>query len=187
MRGSLLSLASLLLAPALCAEPLNYSYGYLRSGEWHVDGRSFRNDIAGVYIEAGKHVHLFGSLGKGGAYAAPTLQDARTLRLGIGGHWLLGQDSMIAVEAAAIRASYRWHDAGRMAHLGWSAIVEYRYRFAPAWEAIVTGTRTQLWNWRTQEFAVGPVWHLNDTVAIGAFYRRMDGNSGFDATIRTYF
>lgn len=187
MRGWLLGLTILLVAPALRAEPLNYSYGYLRSGEWHVDGRSFRNDVVGVYVETGPHVHLFGSLGKGGAYADPTLQDARTLRLGIGGHWLLGQDSMIAVEAAAIRARYLWDGNEEMAHLGWSAIVEYRYRFLPRWEVILTGTRTELWDWRTQEFAIGPVWHINDTIAIGAFYRHMDGHNGFDASIRTYF
>lgn len=186
-RGLVLAACGLWSAGALHAEPLNYSYGYLKSGEWHINGRSFRNDTLGAYIETGKHVHLFGSVGNGGSYTGPTLDGSRTLRLGIGGHWLLGQDSMIAVEAAALRTSYRWRNQGRMAHLGWSAILEYRYRFAPSWEFVATGTRTELWNWRTQEFALGPVWHVNDTLAVGAFYRRMDGHNGFDVTIRTYY
>lgn len=175
--------------PALTrhAEPLNYRYGDLKSGEWHTNGRRFRNDTGGAHVEAGKHIHLFGSIGNGGSCVGPPLDGSRSVRLGIGDHWLIGEHSMLALEAAALRTSDRWRDQGRMAHAGWRAIVEYRCRFARSWEAVATATRTERWHWRTQELALGSVWHLNDAIAAIAFVRRMDGHNGFDFTLRTCY
>src|SRR5690606_29280802 len=44
-----LAAIAMLCAAAVHAEPLNYDYAYLKSGESHVNGRSFRNDTLGAY------------------------------------------------------------------------------------------------------------------------------------------
>ncbi len=177
----------LLCATGVHAEPLNYDYAYLKSGESHVNGRSFRNDTFGAYYEVGQHGHLFGSYGDAGAYGNPGWKDSRALRLGVGGHWLVSQNGMLAVEVAGIRAQFESPARGKVRDTGWSTIVEYRYRFAPAWEAIATGTYTDVLGWQTSEFALGSVWHITEMFAVGAFYRRLDGNNGFDFTFRTYY
>jgi len=174
-------------AAAVRAEPLNYDYAYLKSGESHVNGRSFRNDTLGAYLEVGRNGHVFGSWGDAGSYGNPAWKDSRAIRLGAGGHWRIGEDSMFAVEVAAVRARFDSPTAGRVSDTGWSTIVEFRHRLAPSWEAVASASHTDVLGWKTSEIAVGPVWHINRIFAIGAFYRRTEGNNGFDVTVRTYY
>ncbi len=184
-----LLLAALLLAigAGAHAEPLNYDYAYLKSGESHSNGRSFRNDTFGAYYEMGKNLHVFGSVGDGGAYGNPAWKDSRAVRLGLGGHWMVGSDTMFAIEAAAVRARFRSPARGRVSDTGWTTIAEVRHRFAKDWEAIAAATYTDVLGWQTHEFVVGPVWHINDIFAVGAFYRQMEDSKGFDFTVRTYY
>lgn len=185
--GRLLAIALLLAVPAARAEPLNYDYAYLKSGESHVNGRSFRNDTFGAYAELGTHVHVFGSLGDAGAYGNPAWKDSRAFRLGVGGHWLVGADSMFAVEVAGVRARFESPVKGTVSDAGWTTILEFRQRLAPSWEAIAAASYTDVLGRQTHEWALGPVWHINRIFAFGAFYRRNGGSNGFDLTLRTYY
>lgn len=175
-----------LSAPA-SAEPLSYDYAYLSRQQQHVDGQSFRNDTVGAYYEIGARFHLFGSYGDAGAYGNPAWKDSRALRFGAGGHWLFGDDTMIALEGALVRAQFDSPALGTVRDTGASAIFEIRHRFAPWVEAIVSASHSDVLGHRTDEFVAGPVFHLNPTLAIGAFYRRIDDSSGFEITARTYY
>jgi len=187
MRRLPIMLALLLAAPAARAEPLNYDYAYLKSGESHVNGRSFRNDTFGAYAELGANVHVFGSLGGAGAYGNAAWKDSRAFRLGVGGHWLVGADSMFAVEVAGVRARFESPAKVTVRDTGWTTIMEFRQRLAPSCEAIVAASYTDVLGRRTREWTLGPVWHINHVFALGAFYRRNAGSNGFDLTLRTYY
>lgn len=173
-------------APA-SADPLSYDYVYLSHQQAHVDGRSFGNDTLGGYIEVGAHLHLFGSLGNAGAYGNPAWKNSRAVRIGTGGHWLLDDDTLIAVEGALLRAQFDDALRGTVRDTGASAIVEFRHRFAPWCEAIASAAFSDVLDHRTTEFVAGPVFHLNRRIALGAFYRRTDGGSGLEITARTYY
>jgi len=169
------------------AEPLSYDYAYLSHQQTHVNGQSFRNDAVGAYYEIGANFHVFGSFGNAGSYGNPAWKDSRALRGGAGGHWLLDDDTMIAVEGAVIRAQFDKPLVGTVRDTGGSAIFEVRHRFAPWMEAIMSASHTEVLGRRTDEFVAGPVFHLNRTFAIGAFYRHVEGSSGFEVTARTYY
>ncbi len=183
----------LLAAGLLCAgvgahaEPLNYDYAYLKSGESHVNGRSFRNDTLGAYYELGSNGHIFGSWGDAGSYGNPAWKNSRAIRFGVGGHWRIGEDSMFALEVAGVRARFESPAAGKVSDTGWTTILEFRHRLAPSWEAVATASHTDVLGWRTSEVALGSVWHINRVFAVGGFWRRMEGNNGFDVTVRTYY
>lgn len=183
--------ATLLVAASVSAsamaEPLSYDYTYLSHQQTHVDGQSFRNDTLGGYYELGARAHLFGSYGNAGAYGNPAWKNSRAARFGAGGHWLIGEDTMIAVESALMRAQFDKPGVGTVRDTGASAIVEFRHRFAPWAEAIASASRSEVLGRRTSEFVAGPVFHLNRTFAVGAFYRRSEGSSGFEVTARTYY
>ncbi|MET0225847.1 MAG: hypothetical protein ABW187_05345, partial [Dokdonella sp.] len=94
---------------------------------------------------------------------------------------------MIAVEGAIIRAQFDKPLGGTVRDTGGSAIFEVRHRFAPWIEAIMSASHTEVLGRRTNEVVAGPVFHLNRTFALGAFYRRVEGSSGFEVTARTYY
>ncbi len=169
------------------AEPLSYDYAYLSHQQTHVNGQSFRNDALGAYYEVGTNLHVFASFGNAGSYGNPAWKDSRALRGGAGGHWLLNDDTMIAVEGAVIRAQFDKPLVGTVRDTGGSAIFELRHRFAPWMEAIMSASHTDVLGRRTDEFVAGPVFHLNRTFALGAFYRHTEGSSGFEVTARTYY
>jgi hypothetical protein len=188
----MLRLAAALLVLALVgapanADPLSYDYAYLSHQSDHVDGQSFSNDTLGAYYEIGKNFHLFGSYGNAGSYGNPAWKNSRAARIGAGGHWLLDDDTMIAVEGAVVRAQFEKPLVGTMRDTGASAIFEIRHRFAAWMEAIASASHSDVLGRRTDEFVAGPVFHLNHTIALGAFYRRTDNSSGFEITARTYY
>jgi hypothetical protein len=187
MRIAAAALLMSVVGAAANAEPLSYDYAYLSHQQTHVDGQSFRNDALGAYYQFGTNWHVFGSFGNAGSYGNPAWKDSRALRLGAGGHWLLNDDTMIAVEGAVIRAQFDQPRVGTARDTGGSAIIELRHRFAPWMEAIASASRTDVLGRRTSEFVAGPVFHLNRTFALGAFYRRIESNSGFEVTLRTYY
>jgi len=186
MRIAAAALLLIAAAPA-SAEPLSYDYAYLSHQQTHVDGQSFRNDTLGAYYQFGTNWHVFGSFGNAGSYGNPAWKDSRALRFGAGGHWLLNEDTMVALEGAVIRAQFDKAQVGTVRDTGGSAIFELRHRFAPWVEAIASASHTEVLGRRTHEFVAGPVFHLNRTWALGAFYRRTDGSSGFEVTARTYY
>ena len=91
-------------APA-CAEPLNYDYAYLSHRRSQVDGQNFGNDTFGAYKELGRRFHLLGSYGNAGAYGNPAWKHSRATRVGIGGHLLLGENTMIALRMRGLKRS----------------------------------------------------------------------------------
>ncbi|MEP7043467.1 MAG: hypothetical protein ABI843_10420 [Dokdonella sp.] len=169
------------------AEPLSYDYAYLSHQQTHVDGQSFRNDSLGAYYQMGANFHLFGSFGNAGSYGNAAWKNSRAVRGGAGGHWLLGDDTMIAVEGAVMRAQFDKPFVGTVRDTGGSVIFEVRHRVAPWMEAIASTSHTDVLGRRTNEFVAGPVFHLNRTFALGAFYRHTEGSSGFEVTARTYY
>lgn len=169
------------------AEPLNYDYGYLSRQKMHVDGESFSNDTLGAYKELGERLHVFGSYGNAGAYGNPAWKHSRALRIGLGGHWLLGADTMIALEGAVVRARFDRPTGQTVRDTGAVAIVELRHRFAPWVEAIASASRSDVLGRQEHEFVAGPVFHVNSILALGALYRRTGDSSGFDLTLRTYY
>ncbi|MBZ0224151.1 MAG: hypothetical protein K8F35_14140 [Dokdonella sp.] len=183
----LLATVLLMAGAGAQAKPLNYDYAYLKSGESHVNGRSFRNDAFGAYYEIGNNLHIFGSISDAGSYGHPELQNSRAMRLGLGGHWMIGSDTMFAIEGALLQGRYRWASGAKFMDTGWTTIAEFRHRFAKDWEVIAAATYTDVFGWQTREVAIGPVWHINDTFAVGAFYRHLDNSKSLDFTVRTYY
>jgi hypothetical protein len=181
------ALAAVVAVAPAAAEPLSYAYAYLSHQQAHVDGESFGNDTLGAYYELGARAHLFGAYGNAGAYGNPAWKNSRALRIGAGGHWLVGADTLVAVEGAALRAQFDKPGSGTVRDTGASAIVEVRHRFVPWLEAIASASRSNVLGRRTNEFVAGPVFHLNRTFALGAFYRHTDDSRGFEITLRTYY
>ncbi len=175
------------LGASVHAEPLSYDYAYLSHRRSQVDGQNFSNDTFGGYMELGRRFHLLGSYGNAGAYGNPAWKHSRATRLGIGGHLLFGENTMIALEAVALRARFESPLRGTVSDTGMSAIFEIRHRFAPWIEVIGSASHSDVLGRRTSEFVAGPVFHLNPTIAVGALYRRMEGSSGFEVTARTYY
>jgi hypothetical protein len=169
------------------AEPLSYDYAYLSQQKDHVDGQSFSNDTLGAYYQFGKNWHVFGSYGNAGSYGNPAWKDSRAARAGVGGHWLLDEDTMIAAEGAIVHAQFDKPLVGTVRDTGASAIFEVRHRFAPWFEGIASGSHTDVLGHRTDEFVAGPVFHLTRIFAIGAFFRHTQNSSGFEITARTYY
>ncbi|MEP6511476.1 MAG: hypothetical protein ABJB02_07775 [Dokdonella sp.] len=187
MRIAAALVTMVLAAASASADPLSYDYVYLSHQQAHVDGRSFSNDTLGGYVEVGRHVHLFGSLGNAGAYGNPAWQHSRAIRIGTGGRWLLDDDTLIAVEGAVVRAQFEHPVRGTVRDTGLSQIVEFRHRFAPWVEAIASASHSDVLGHRTTEFVTGPVFHLNRYIALGVFYRRTESGSGMEVTARTYY
>ncbi len=169
------------------AEPLSYDYAYLSHEQDHVDGQNFSNDTLGGYYSFAKDWHVFGSYGNAGSYGNPAWKDSRAARIGIGGHWLLSDDTMIAVEGAVVHAQFEKPLVGTVRDTGASEIFEIRHRFASWFEAIASESHSDVLDHRTNEFVAGPVFHLNSTIAIGAFYRKVENSSGFEITARAYY
>ena len=178
---------STLLSASASAEPLSYDYAYLSHQQDHVNGQAFSNDTLGGYYEFGKNYHVFGSYGNAGSYGNPAWKNSRAERAGIGGHWLLDDDTMIAIEGAAVRAQFDKPRVGTVRDTGASAIFEIRHRFTPWVEAIASASHSNVLGHRTSELVTGPVFHINSMIAIGAFYRRTENSSGFEITARTYY
>jgi|GEM_PF-5793735 len=182
-----LAVSGLFVAAAARAEPLSYDYAYLSHQKDHVNGEAFANDTFGAYYQFGGNWHVFGSYGNAGSYGNPAWKDSRAARVGLGGHWLIGEDTMIAAEGAVVHAQFEKPSVGTVRDTGGSAIFEIRHRFAPWCEGIASASHSDVLGHRTDEFVAGPVFHLNRIFALGAFYRRMDNSSGFEVTFRTYY
>jgi hypothetical protein len=129
LRFAMLSLLLAGLIGSAGAERLSYDYAYLSHQDDRVNGQNFTNDTFGVYYEFGRHWHVFGSYGNAGSYGNPAWKDSRAARIGLGGHWLLGDDTMIAVEAVGVHAQFDKPGVGTIRDTGESGIVEVRHRF----------------------------------------------------------
>ena len=101
MRGWPL-LAMTLLSGAATADVLNYDYVYLSKNGTESDGTG----TGGGYKSFGEHTHLFLSYDDTAFYAGSHENwdyDLKTLRVGAGGHYLIGARTMIAPSVSASR------------------------------------------------------------------------------------
>lgn len=188
---------ALLLAGAAAGEPLNYDYVYFSHQQVDQDNnQETENDAYGGYWEFTQRLHMLASYGDGGFYAAAGggNVDSRALRLGLGAHWLLGEDTMIAPELAVIRAEYdvpgSWMtpDAGySYSDTGYGAIVDLRHRLAPRLELLGSARYTRVFDGSQTQFVAGPIFHLNEHIALGALYQSQEGDTGWELTIRWYY
>lgn len=187
MRISMVLLLALACVMPAFAEPLIYDYAYLSHQRVDTDNGSASNDVIGMHHELGEHLHVFGSLGDAGAYGNPLWRDSRALRIGLGGRRMFGENTLVAFKAAWVRAQFDRPSGETVKDDGTSLILEVRHRFAPWLEVIGSGSRSNVLGWQTTEYVAGPVFHVNRRVALGALYRRMEGNSGIEATVRWYY
>lgn len=187
MRQLIVPLLVLASAAPAWAEPLSYDYAYLSHQEVDTPRGRADSDVFGLHYELGPHLHVFGSWGDAGAYGNPLWQDSRALRLGIAGRRLFGEDTLVAFKAAVVRAQFDRPSGETVKDTGTSLILEVRHRFTPWLEGIASGTRSNVLGWKTTEYVLGPVFHVHPRVALGALYRRMDANSGVEATVRWYY
>ena len=187
MRMLMSCLAALAWTAAAHAEPLSYDYAYLSHQEVDTENGRANNDVFGMHYELGKHLHVFGSYGDAGAYGNPSWKDSRALRLGLAGRRLFGENTMLAFKAAVVRAQFDRPTGETVKDDGTSLILEVRHRFKPWLEAIASGSRNDVLGWKTTEYVAGPVFHVHQRVALGALYRRIEGNAGFEATLRWYY
>ena len=183
--GWLLAMAA--WAAAASAEPLDYNYAYLSHQQVHIDGESFRNDTLGAYYELGSHLHVFGSYGDAGAYGNPAWKNSRALRAGLGGRFNLGEDTLVALEGAVVRARFDRPTGERVEDTGHAVILEVRHRFVPWMEGIASVSRTDVLGRHSGEFVAGPVFHVHRLLALGVLYRRNEGHSGVEVTARWYY
>lgn len=189
-------LLGLLFACAASAETLNYDYVYASHQESEQDNQSTaENDVYGGYWSFTERLHLFGSYGDAGAYAAgPANVETLALRLGVGSHWMIGANTMIAPEIAVVRAEYDipmgaagWYSGATARDTGYSAILDLRHRLAPWVEVIGSARYTDVFDNANTQFVAGPVFHLNKYFAIGALYETTEGNAGWELTVRWYY
>lgn len=187
MRAAICCLIALTWATTARAEPLSYDYAYLSHQEVDTPNGRASNDVFGMHYELGKHLHVFGSYGDAGAYGNPSWKNSRAIRLGVAGRRLFGENTMVAFKAAVVRAQFDRPTGETVKDDGTSLILEVRHRFKPWLEVIASGSRSDVLGWQTTEYVAGPVFHVHPRVALGALYRRMEGNSGVEATVRWYY
>ena len=108
----------------------------------------------------------------------------RELRIG---HVDFGEDTLFAFKVAAIRARFDRPSGQTVKDNGYSLILEVRHRFTPWMEGIASASRSDVLGWKTTEYVAGPMFHVSKYVALGTLYRRMEGHSGLEATVRWYY
>lgn len=192
----------LLAAAAVClsanAEPLNYDYVYYSATEIDNDsGASDSGDTLGAFLSFADTLHLFGSVDTAGAYSGGSTNsnysyDTLTLRVGIGGHYLLTERLMIAPAIAVLRSrtevsSPNWMYAREYEDTGYGAQVDLRYWFGNRWEVTGGARYSRVFDNSATELTAGPVFHINDWLALGALYHDGENRNSTELTLRWYF
>lgn len=191
-------LATLALLPlAVAAEPLNYDYLYLSSNDTKTDdGSETSGDVFGGFWSFTDTLHVFASYDDAGAYAGdmnPAWDyDTRTLRAGVGGHYLLGKRTMIAPAIAILRAeaevtSPLWTSAREYSDTGYGAQLDLRHAVTN-WFELTAGARyTQVFDNDATELVGGIVFHPTSWLALGALYHERDEANSTELTVRWYY
>lgn len=197
MKGTLLAIAILLPAVAL-AEPLDYNYVYLSTNDAEdndaggADGETF-----GGFWEFAETLHLFGSYDDAGAYAGagdnPSWEyETRTLRAGVGGHYLIGERTMIAPAVAVLYAEREvdapgWNYPREYDDTGYGVQFDLRHAFTN-WFEITAGARySNVFDEDGTEFVGGLLFHPTNWLAVGALYHDGDNEASTEFTVRWYY
>jgi len=195
---TIILLVLVLFAPALHAEPLNYDYLYFSSNDTESDsGQDTGGEAFGGFWEFADTLHLFGSYDDAGSYtgtgANPLWQyDTRTLRAGIGGHYLLGTRVMLAPSIAVLHARREinasdWNGLRKYTDTGYGMQLDLRYAVAN-WLELTAGSRTsRIFGENETDLVGGIIFHPTHWLALGAIYHDSDSQSGAELTVRWYY
>lgn len=190
MRRPLL-LAMLLLPGAAAAEVLNYDYVYLSKNGTESDG----NGTAGGFKSFGGHSHVFASFDDTAFYAGNQDDweyDLRTLRIGAGGHYLIGKRTMIAPSLSVFRSTGEalapsWTSPRRISGTGYIVQVDLRHAVSNRLELTAAARRTHFEDATWSELVGGVIFHANDKWALGVLYRDGEERRSTEFTVRYYY
>lgn len=188
-------LALALLALPAAAEPLSYDYVYLSSSDAQSDGNQDSGGEAfGGFWEFADTLHLFGSWDDGAYSTAggdPSWQyETRSLRAGVGGHYLLGSRFMLAPSVAVIRAEREvtapdW--TREYTDTGYAVQLDARYAVTNWFELMAGSRSSRVFDASDTEFVGGVVFHPTDWLAVGASYRESDVQHGTELVLKWYY
>jgi hypothetical protein len=190
MRGTLL-LALALLPTTAAAEALNYDYVYLSRNGTESDG----SGTAGGYKSFGTHTHVFASYDDTAFYAGSHANwdyDLRTLRVGAGGHYLLGARTMIAPSFSVFRSrgdvlAPTWAAPRKLEGTGYIAEFDLRHAVTDWLELTVAARRSRFADSTWSEYVGGVMFHASDHWAVGALYHDREGQAATEFTVRYYY
>lgn len=191
----LLLLAALLLpglAPAQTqTATLNYDYVYLSRNGTEADG----NGTAGGYRSFGEHTHVVVSVDDTAFYAGSHADwdyDLKTWRVGAGGHYMLGERTMIAPALSVFHSegdvlAPSWTASRRLNANGTIAEVDLRHLATARVELVAGARRTQFDGDRWNELVGGVIFHATPRWAFGALHRRRESRGSTEFTVRYYY
>lgn len=174
------------------AEPLNYDYVYLSKSEVDQDGtnETAEGETFGAFYSFRESLHGFASIDDAGSYAAVN-GDARTLRVGVGGHFLVSERFMIAPAIAALYTRTKYYDwqmnRQEDSDTGYVLQLDARWQFLDRWELIGGVHRSSVFNTDDTEIVAGLLWHPLDWLALGAIHKDKSEATGTELTARWYF
>jgi hypothetical protein len=186
---ALLALASL---PSLAmADALNYDYVYLSKNGTESDG----NGTAGGYKSLGDHTHVFASYDDTAFYAGSHDNwdyDLKTLRVGAGGHYLIGARTMIAPSLSVFHSSGEvlaptWAAPRKLGGTGYIAEFDLRHAVTDWLELTAAARRTQFAGDRWNEYVGGVMFHASHHWAFGALYHDREQQHSTEFTVRYYY
>lgn len=192
-------LAAIALAPfAVAAEPLDYDYVYLSSNDTETDdGRETDGDVFGGFWSFTDTLHVFASYDDAGAYTGSGENplwdyDTRTLRAGIGGHYLLGERTMIAPALAVLRSEVEisapaWTEPREVSDTGYGVQLDLRHAVTDWFELTAGGRYADVFDNGTTELVGGVVFHPTTWLALGALYHEGDDRNSTELTVRWYY
>lgn len=190
MRGLLL-LAMALLPGLARAEALNYDYVYLSRNGTDSNGVG----TTGGYKSFGAHTHVFASYDDTAFYAGshPNWDyNLKTLRVGAGGHYLIGEHTMIAPSVSVFHSSGdvlapSWSAPRKLSGTGYIAEFDLRHAVTNWLELTLAARQTQFEGTRWNEYVGGVMFHANDTWAFGVLYRDRVEKQAVEFTLRYYY
>ena len=188
---TLLLLAAALLPGLAPAEVLNYDYVYLSRNGTEDDGTG----TAGGFKSFGGHTHLFASFDDTAFYASSHANwdyDLRTLRVGAGGHYLVGERTMIAPSVSVFRSQGEvlapsWDAPRELRGTGYIAQFDLRHAVTQRIELTAAARVTRFAGDQWRETIGGVMFHATDHWAFGALYHDREGQAGTEFTVRYYY
>ena len=193
---TLLVVALAMLPAAARAEVLNYDYVYL-SKEGAASGRDGNdgNGTAGGFKSFGEHTHVFLSYDDTAFYAGNNENwdyDLKTWRIGAGGHYLVGERTMIAPAFAVFRSrgevlAPSWMAPRKLQGTGTILEVDLRHAVTHWLELVASARRTRFEDASWTELVGGVLFHPNDRWAVGALYHDRDDARSTEFTLRYYY
>ncbi|MDG6347531.1 hypothetical protein QAA18_02045 [Luteimonas sp. 8-5] len=185
------ALALLLVSGAANAEVLDYDYVYLSRNGTESDG----NGSGGGFKSFGGHTHVFASYDDTAFYAGRHDDwdyDLQTLRVGAGGHYLIGERTMIAPSLSVFRSrgeakAPSWDEPRELEGTGYIAQFDLRHAVTDWLEITAAARLTRFDGDSATEMVGGVMFHATDNWAFGALYHHRDGGDTTELTVRYYY